>query len=106
MTREDIELLGRIKTRMRISNNKDDELLFDFLRTAKSEIMARRFPYGNGTEEFPSRYNELAIQLTIIQYNKMGAEGENAHSENGVSRSYDDYNKLLYTVVPMVGVIK
>lgn len=106
MTRGEIELLGRIKRRMRITDNKDDELLLDFLKTSQSEIMARRFPYGDGTEEFPTRYNELAIQLTIIQYNKMGAEGENSHSENGVSRSYDDYNKLLYTVVPMVGGIK
>ena len=42
------------------------------------------------------------LQVRIVQdmYNRRGAEGETAHNENGVSRTYEDSDKLLAQVVP------
>jgi hypothetical protein len=41
-------------------------------------------------------------------FNKRGAEGETAHSENGVSRSYSSASvseELLREITPKVGVV-
>lgn len=104
----DADLLKKIKSRIGKTelDISEDALLLDFLDTAKTEILSRRFPYGDFPEVFPTRYESLAIRLAVILYNRIGAEGETSHSENGVSRSYEEFNKLLYTVVPMVGGIR
>ena len=31
----------------------------------------------------------VVIEMALIAYNKMGAEGQTFHSENGVNRSYE-----------------
>ena len=46
--------------------------------------------------------------IDVALLNKRGAEGETAHSENGVSRSYEDGDippTLLRRILPMAGVI-
>lgn len=104
----DADLLRKIKLRMgkKELDISEEALLLDFLDTAKTEILSRRFPYGDFPDAFPTRYENLAINLAVILYNRIGAEGETSHSENGVSRSYEEFNKLLSTVVPMVGGIR
>lgn len=105
MTQKDAELVSRIKNRLGENDDSKTGLVYEFLQEAQSEILSRRFPYGDYPEEFPKEYENLAVKLAVVLYNKMGAEGETAHSENGVSRSYEEISTLLSTVVPKVGVI-
>jgi len=51
------------------------------------------------------------LQLEIATYllNKRGAEGQTAHSENGISRSYESADvpsSMLNQIVPHCGIIK
>lgn len=98
--------LMKLKNRLKLTANSEDELLKDFLDTAKDEIMARRYPFGNFPEGLDIRYANLQIEIAIVMYNKQGAEGQKSHSENGVSRAYEDYGYLLAEVTPMVGGIR
>lgn len=98
--------LSKLKNRLSIKGIEEDALLTDFLDSAKAEIMARRYPYGDYPAGLDIRYGDLQLRIAIVMYNKQGAEGQKSHSENGVSRSYEDYDFLLAEVVPMVGGIR
>lgn len=97
--------LDRLKLR---TGEKDEALLLDCLESAKSAILSRRYPYGEWPEELESRYLDLQFRCAIDLYNKIGAEGETSHSENGVSRGYESSwisESLLQEVTPVVKVV-
>lgn len=54
---------------------------------------------------FEPKYETLIVKLALASITKFGAEGETSHSENGISRSYDnagDYPEaLLSRIVPL-----
>ena len=98
--------LERLK--IRNTENVSDELLSDILESAKAVILSRRFPFGEQPLEIESRYNDLQIRIAVEMFNKQGAEGELAHSENGVSRTYSSANvseELLREITPKAGVV-
>lgn len=50
------------------------------------------------------QYSNLQVKMAIEMYNKIGAEGETSHSENGIMRTYqtaDISNSLICQVIPM-----
>lgn len=98
-----MDALERLKLR---TGETDTALLTDLLESAKAAILARRFPYGDGTEALEPRYADLQYRIALDLYNKEGAEGELSHAENGVSRSYESSwvsKQLLNEVTPMCG---
>ena len=98
--------LERLK--IRITENVTDEELEDILESAKAVILTRRFPFGEQPDEIENRYKDLQIRIAVEMFNKRGAEGETAHSENGVSRSYASANvseDLLKEITPKVNVV-
>lgn len=100
-----MDALERLKNR---TQEPDEAVLTDCLESAKAAIMARRFPYQEWPDELEKQYLDLQYRIALDLYNKAGAEGELAHSENGISRSYESSwisEQLLSEVVPMVGVI-
>lgn len=101
-----MELLERFKVRTEETN---DTLILDLLNSAGQAIVTRRYPFGDGTETVPDRYADLQLRIAIDLYDRMGAEGQLSHSENGVNRSWADASvsqDLLKEVVPMTGTIK
>ena len=98
--------LERLK--IRITENVTDDELEDILESAKAVILSRRFPFGEQPTEIEDKYKDLQIRIAVEMFNKRGAEGETAHSENGVSRSYASANvseDLLKEITPKVGVV-
>lgn len=70
--------------------------------------MARRFPFREWPEELEEQYLDLQYRIAMDLFNKAGAEGETAHSENGISRTYESSwvsQQLLNEVTPYCGVI-
>ena len=86
-----------------------EALLQAALDRAKLGILELRFPFGyDETQDLEAQYKGLQVDWAIELISKMGAEGETAHSENGVSRSYesgDVSNSLKRRVVPMGKVV-
>lgn len=85
-----------------------EEVLRTYLDIALGKMLNRLYPYGTGEEVLPSRYDGLQCEIAAYLLNKRGAEGQTAHSENGISRSYgsaDIPSELLSQIVPCVGVM-
>ena len=98
--------LERLK--IRITEKTTDIELEDILESAKAVILSRRFPFGEQPTEIEDRYKDLQIRIAVEMFAKRGAEGETAHSENGVSRSYASANvseDLLKEITPKAGVV-
>jgi len=83
----------------------------DLLESAKYAILSRRYPFDDfpmndtGTPILENRYLDLQVRIAVHLYNKMGAEGQIAHSENGISRSWESGDipeSLLNQVTPLV----
>lgn len=97
--------LERLKLR---TNEPDEAILNDCLESAKSAILARRFPYKEWAEDIEPKYTDLQFRIALDLYNKIGGEGQLTHSENGVSRTWESSwvsEQLLSEVVPYVGVL-
>lgn len=92
-----------------LTGETNSNIISIYLIIAKSELMRKIYPYGDGTEEFPTKYDGLHIQATEYLLNKRGAEGETQHSENGLTRSYESGGlpkSMTEQIIPICGVIK
>lgn len=85
----------------------DTELAMYLLEQAGEIVMNRRYPFGVPVDaEFPVRYDHVHIQIAVELYSKMGAEGQVAHKENGIDRTFEAADvspSLLHRIVPLVG---
>ena len=90
--------------------NEAEMLLEAALERARLGILELRFPFGFEYEqELESQYQGLQLEVAIEIISKMGAEGEVAHSENGVSRTYENAgisDSLKRRVVPMAKAVR
>lgn len=86
-----------------------NELLIHFLDVACELILNRRYPFSLPENAIlDKKYYKRQIAIAVELYNKMGAEGETAHSESGVQRVYSDdavTKQLLSDIVPVVGTV-
>ena len=97
--------LERLKLR---TSEPDESILNDCLESAKSAILARRYPFGQSLI-LEERFEDLQFRIALDLYNKIGAEGQFGHSENGISRTWESSwisKQLLMEVTPLVGVPK
>ena len=91
-----------------VGESDSEEVLLAYLNIAGNKIINRAYPYGTDVTEVPVRYEFLQCEIAAYLLNKRGAEGQTAHSENGISRQYESADvpeSLLGAITPMVGVI-
>ena len=85
-----------------------DDVLRSYLTIAGQKILNRAYPYDDTITEVPRRYGVLQCEIATYLLNKRGAEGEVAHSENGIARTYENADvpeSMLSDVVPYCGTI-
>ena len=87
------------------------DILIGKVELAIRDVMGRR-EYGNShytdekiLEELSTRYFSTITNLARYDYNQSGAEGQKNHSENSVSRTWYDRNKLLSDVHAFVKIL-
>lgn len=93
----------------RIDPNFDSDLLLLKLRSSMRSVrLARRYfnnpEYYSAEERIESdmrNYYENIHDLASIRYCKIGATGEESHSESGVSRTYYSEKDCLAGVLPI-----
>lgn len=86
----------------------DEVLLSAYLDLAGEKICNKCYPFSSGKRDIPEKYHTLQIEIACYLLNKRGAEGETAHSENGINRSYESASvpdSMLKSVVPFVSVL-
>jgi hypothetical protein len=83
------------------------EMIQTYLALAANRILNRVWPFGGAPTEWPTQYDLVQVQLTVRMVARRGGEGETAHSENGISRTYGsvDDEDILQQLVPYVGVV-
>lgn len=68
----------------------------------------RRYEYSGMTDETIEsdifNYYTQCMNVARYDYNQLGAEGEESHSENGISRKYTSRGQLWAGVVPFAKV--
>ena len=98
----------QLKMLERITDETEQNVLSTYLLLAKNVVLQKAYPYGDGTEDVPVKYQSTQVEIAAYMLNKRGAEGEVTHSENGVSRTYEDGDipsTLLRRITPMVEVL-
>lgn len=108
-TDEAKELLKKLKRQLKsrgfdVQSVEEDDF-FDEIENAVEAVNERRHFISTDKELFESKYKNIVIRLCISAFAKMGAEGELAHSEGGVSRTYagasEFPNDILKEIVPL-----
>lgn len=92
-----------------VGGSDTDEVLSTYLLIAGKKIIARAYPYKDDVTEVSSKYDTLQLEIAAYLLNKRGAEGQTSHSENGISRSYENADvpaSMLKAVTPHCGVIR
>ena len=105
---EKLALLRAMVGTPNTDENWNDDVLISYLNIAGRKIINRAYPYDDEVTEVPRRYGYLQCEIANYLLNKRGAEGQTAHSENGVSRSYESADvpeSMLSEVIPHVGVL-
>ena len=85
-----------------------DGVLNSYLKIAGQKIINRAYPYDDTVTEVPRRYGLLQCEIATYLLNKRGADGETAHSENGISRTYENADvpdSMLADVIPHCMVV-
>lgn len=88
--------------------DETDAVLSTYLSLAADKILNRLYPYDTSKTEIPDRYVRTQISIACYLLGKRGAEGETAHKENGIDRTYasaDVPEDMLKDIVPFCGVI-
>lgn len=102
------EKIERLATLI-LPDEATDDLLLYILEQAEGIVMNRRYPFGipEGAK-MPTQYEYAQLRIAVEIYNKMGAEGQTAHNENGVNRTWeagDISHSVLKLIMPMVGSV-
>ena len=85
------------------------EMLNYLLAQAEGIVLNRRYPFGAPKNAVvPAAYEHIQVQIAVELFSKMGAEGQTAHNENGVYRTYEAADvspSLLKRIVPLIGSV-
>ena len=88
--------LTKLKSLLSLNDNSADDLLSLILENAKEIICDLR-----NTDNIEPKYLNAQLAIAVEIFNKRGAEGQSGHSENGLSRSYEN-GDISYAVLSRV----
>lgn len=91
-----------------VGDSDTDDVLSTYLRIAGSKIIAKAYPYDPEKTEVPEQYGYLQVEIAAYLLNKRGAEGQTSHTENGITRQYENADipsSMLREITPCCGVI-
>nr|DAO05170.1 MAG TPA: hypothetical protein [Bacteriophage sp.] len=88
-----------------MTNMSDGYLRTEIIQAIGAINRCRRFTQTESAL-YDSKYEYLIIPMCVSSIAKIGAEGQNSHSENGITRYYSsagDYPKeLLSQIIPLI----
>jgi hypothetical protein len=84
---------------------QDNPVLLILINRAIRKVCSKRYPYGytdSEKETAVAKYRNVIFDAAVFYWAKQGSEGQSSHSENGISRGYQNEDDLYFDVVPMV----
>ena len=107
MSCQNLDKINRVRIYIGSDIEASDELIAAYLDDAENAILLRRYPFGIPDYALvPREYVPLQCKLAARYILRRGAEGEDAHNEDGVNRSYGSVNDedLLMEVIQVAKV--
>ena len=104
MAMTDAEKLNKLMTML--DDDVSTNVANTFLKAAEKTVINLAFPFGDGSEVMPEKYEEVQIEIAVYLVNKRGAEGETIHVEGGTHRHYESADipvALRQRITPQVG---
>lgn len=103
------ELIEDLTIELSLSDEQfNPNLLTQKVKNALREVKsARNYPDTYTEEKIASdmeKYYSQARAIALYDYNKIGSDFEESHSENGISYSYSDRDKLFAGIIPLARV--
>jgi hypothetical protein len=99
------ELLADLTEELKNEPTFNAEVLTQKVINAIKEVrIARKYPRSYTDEQIETDlydYYSNIRNLALYDYNKVGAEFEEAHNENSVNRNWVKRNSLFYGVMPL-----
>lgn len=92
-----------------LTGETNDDVLLTFLDIAKDKVLSKCYPYRQDVTDVPERYQTTQLEIAVYLLNKRGAEGQTAHNENGINRSYESASvpdSMLEGIVPFGSVVQ
>ena len=92
-----------------VGGSDTNEVLSAYLTLAGCKIIAKAYPYNSEETDVPAQYHYLQVEIAAYMLNKRGAEGQISHTENGITRQYENADvpaSMLKAITPYCGVIK
>lgn len=104
------EVFADLSAELSISDeNFNETLLLSKVRNAMREVKrARNYPKSYTDSQIEADmydYFSNIRNIALYDYNQIGADFEESHSENSVSRSWKDRDKLFCGICPFVRVL-
>lgn len=97
------------KLNVLVGGSVPEDILLTYLNIANEKVLNRVYPFERPTNEVPTKYEHIQLEVACYLVNKRGAEGETSHNENGVSRSYasaDVPDEMFSEIVPFGGLFR
>lgn len=85
----DAEKLTVLKSMLDPGDTTSDDTANAYLAAAEKAVINIAYPFGNGTEIMPEKYDYEQIEIALYMLNKRGSEGEKLHIEAGTHRSFE-----------------
>ena len=91
-----------------MTGETNETVLSTYLSIAGNKVCRKAYPFDPSQTTVPAQYEIIQVEVAAYLLNKRGAEGETAHSENGISRSYENGDipsSLLRDITPFSAVL-
>lgn len=91
-----------------MTGETDANVLSAYLSVAGDKVCRKAFPFDFDETAVPDRYAHIQVEIAAYLLQKRGAEGELTHSENGISRSYENGDvppSLLRDITPFAATL-
>lgn len=73
-----------------ITGETNNAVLSAYLSIAADKVCRKAFPFDFDETVVPDRYARVQVEIAAYLIQKRGAEGELSHTENGISRAYEN----------------
>lgn len=101
----EIDILADVRTYLGDEvSEQDNPVLLILINRAIRKVCSKRYPYEYTDiekEKAVSKYRDVVFDAAVYYWVKQGSEGQSSHSENGISRGYQNEDDLYFDVVPM-----
>lgn len=91
-----------------MTGEENEEALMAYLGIAGDKICRKAYPFSRNVKTVPEQYGCIQVEIAAYLLNKRGAEGQTAHSENGITRTYENADipsTLLRDIIPYASPI-